>query len=133
MAYGVPGPGIRSKLQLQAMPQLWQCQILNPLCWAGDQTCIPVLQKCRSFHCVIVGTPTDVFFFNFRGLNLEIQALICGFQNILISTILGGLDQNKLTLVFQAIAGPSPEWSLAELGKVPLPCRHSSIPKSRNW
>ena len=35
MAYGVPGPGIRSKPQLQPKPQLWQCWILNPLCWAG--------------------------------------------------------------------------------------------------
>ena len=31
-AYGIPGPGIRSE------PQLWQCQILNPLCQEGDQT-----------------------------------------------------------------------------------------------
>ena len=25
------GPGIQSKPQLQPLPQLWQCQILNPL------------------------------------------------------------------------------------------------------
>ena len=29
---------IKSKLDLQPMPQLQQCQILNPLHWAGDQT-----------------------------------------------------------------------------------------------
>ena len=44
--YGVPRPGIRSELQL------WQCWILNPLCWAGDQTWVPVLprhcQSCRA-------------------------------------------------------------------------------------
>ena len=28
MAHGVPRSGIESKLQLQPMPQLWQCQIL---------------------------------------------------------------------------------------------------------
>ena len=37
MAYGIPRPGIRSKPQLWPTPQLWQCWILNPLCWAGDQ------------------------------------------------------------------------------------------------
>ena len=32
----VPGRGIRSKLQLQPMPQLQQCWILNPLCRSGN-------------------------------------------------------------------------------------------------
>ena len=32
-AYGVLGPGIRSKLQMQPKPQLGQCWILDPLCW----------------------------------------------------------------------------------------------------
>lgn len=35
----VPGPGIKSKPQLQFMLLLWQCQILNPLHQARDQTC----------------------------------------------------------------------------------------------
>ena len=35
-AYGVPGPSIKSELQLQPMPQLQQHRILNPLCQAGD-------------------------------------------------------------------------------------------------
>ena len=35
----VPGPGIKSKLQLQCTPQPQQCWILNPLRQAGDQTC----------------------------------------------------------------------------------------------
>ena len=33
-------PGIESEPQLlQTMQQLQQCWILNPLCWARDQTC----------------------------------------------------------------------------------------------
>ena len=40
----VPGPEIRSELQLQPMPQLWQHWILNPLCRAMDQTCTPQKQ-----------------------------------------------------------------------------------------
>ena len=44
-ACGVPGPGIRSKLPLQPTQQFRQCQILNPLCWARDQTCILVLLR----------------------------------------------------------------------------------------
>ena len=35
-AYGVPRPETGSKPQLQAIPQLPQCQILNPLCGAGN-------------------------------------------------------------------------------------------------
>ena len=50
VAYGVPRPGIRSKLQLRSVPQLWQCWILNPL------LLIP-----RS-HCAIAGTPVKEFF-----------------------------------------------------------------------
>ena len=34
----VPGPGIKSKPQLQPMPQLQQFHILKPLCQARDQT-----------------------------------------------------------------------------------------------
>ena len=40
---------------------LWQCQILNPLCWARDRTCIPVLQRCHQSHCMTVGTPYFIF------------------------------------------------------------------------
>ena len=40
VAHGVPVPGIRSRSEpwLQPVPQLWQCQILNPLCQPRDQT-----------------------------------------------------------------------------------------------
>ena len=34
----VPRPSTESKPELQPMSQLQQCQILNPLCWTGDQT-----------------------------------------------------------------------------------------------
>ena len=34
----VPGPGIKSKLELQPMAKLRQPQILNPLLWARDPT-----------------------------------------------------------------------------------------------
>ena len=37
--YSVHGLEIRSELQLQPKPQLWQRQILNPLCQARNQTC----------------------------------------------------------------------------------------------
>lgn len=40
MAQGVPEPGIRSELYLRPTPKLWQCRILNPLCYvpAADLT-----------------------------------------------------------------------------------------------
>lgn len=36
VARGVPGPGLRSELQLQPKTQLWQCRILGPPCGARD-------------------------------------------------------------------------------------------------
>ena len=50
LAYRVPRPGISSE------PQLRQYQILNPLRWPGDQTCVPALQRHRRCHCTTVGT-----------------------------------------------------------------------------
>ena len=32
----VPELGIQSELQLQPVPQLWQCWLLNPLCHSGN-------------------------------------------------------------------------------------------------
>ena len=57
VACGVSRPGIRSEVQLGPKAQLWQCQILNPLCWAGDWTCVPVLQRSHQSHCVTLGAP----------------------------------------------------------------------------
>ena len=63
-AYGVPGPGIRSKPKSQPLPQVQQCQILNPLCWPGDQTHASVLPShCRS-HCTTAGPEAVIFLKN---------------------------------------------------------------------
>ena len=68
MAYGAPGPEIRSKPHLWPMPQLQQLQILSPLCQAGNQTCVPMLQKRRQSRCATAGT---VEYFFILGLNQE--------------------------------------------------------------
>ena len=60
MAYGAPRPRIRSKPKLQSMQQRWQGWILNPLCPAGDWTCIPELQR----HCC---TTVETLTFNFKS------------------------------------------------------------------
>ena len=56
--HGVPRQGIRSELQMQPMLQLWQCWVLNPLCWTGGGNRFPLLQR----HCwsrfTTAGTPT---------------------------------------------------------------------------
>lgn len=57
MAYGVPGPKIRSEPQLQPKPQPWWRRILNPLCRAGDGACVPVLPRHHQSHCATAGTP----------------------------------------------------------------------------
>ena len=36
----VPGPGTESKPQLQPMPQLQQCQVLNPLCHSRNSNAV---------------------------------------------------------------------------------------------
>ena len=60
--------GIESELQLQPVPQLlsvsqlWQCWILNPPHWAGDQTCTSIVTWAAAVksltHHAAVGTPT---------------------------------------------------------------------------
>ena len=59
------GPGIRSELQSWPKPQLQKCGVLNPLYWARDQTHVPVLPRCCSFHCSTVGSPTFLFLWDF--------------------------------------------------------------------
>ena len=56
MVYGVPGPGLRSKLQSHPKPKLQQPWILNPLCWAQNWTCIQVLPECCQFCCATAET-----------------------------------------------------------------------------
>lgn len=36
------------------MPQRQKCWIFNPLCWAEDRTCFPVLKRCHLSRCAIV-------------------------------------------------------------------------------
>ena len=56
-------PGIRSEPKIQPTLQLWQPGSFNPLCWAGDQTCVLVRKRSHRSYCATVGTPTFVFIF----------------------------------------------------------------------
>ena len=38
------------------LSQLWQCQILKPLCQTRNRTCIPELPRCWWSHCTTAGT-----------------------------------------------------------------------------
>ena len=68
VAYGVPGPGIRSEPHLRPKLQLQQRWILNPLCWAGDPTCIPALLRCCQSRCATEGTPKNTsYIFRFSS------------------------------------------------------------------
>ena len=72
-AYGIPQvPAIRSKRQR------WQCWFLNPLCWAGDRTHIPVLPRRHQSHCTTAGTPLVCYFnySNFPYWSLCIHLLV---------------------------------------------------------
>ena len=61
MAYGVTGLGGSDRShRCNVLPQLWQCWILNPLCWARDQTCIPALQRCHRSCCTTAGAPPSL-------------------------------------------------------------------------
>ena len=48
---------VKSELQLPAYTQPQQCQILNPLSEAGDQTLILIDISWIRFHCATTGTP----------------------------------------------------------------------------
>lgn len=41
--------------------QSLQHQILNPLFWGSNLTCVPVLQRRCQYHCVIEGIPVPSF------------------------------------------------------------------------
>ena len=80
-AYGVPGPGIRSELQLQPKLQLRQCPIRNPVCWARDRICIPALPRhCRSC-CTTAGTPQ-------LDLLLSVIAATAPARGVFVSVVL---------------------------------------------
>ena len=75
VAYRVPWPGIRSESQLWPKPQLRQWQILKWLCWAGDQTCVPVLQDTAVLHHN--GNSRISFFFFFFSFNILVYMGLC--------------------------------------------------------
>ena len=54
----------RSEPYLQPTPQLWQCQILNPLSGARDRTCNLMVPSQISFRCTTMGTLiSDLFYY----------------------------------------------------------------------
>ena len=57
----VPGPGIKSELHLQPMPQLGQHWILNPLYRVVDQTGNATETSWIINYYATVGTPPPVF------------------------------------------------------------------------
>ena len=83
----VPSPGMESKLELQPTPQLQQQRILNPLCWARDQTSaatetskiINPLCHSRNFHITVTSNnlPKNDYLVGF-----ELNVVITYFQII---------------------------------------------------
>ena len=61
----VPGPGIKSELQLKPMPQLHRHKILNPLGWLGTQPAMQQKQARPLTHCATGGTHYFISFKNF--------------------------------------------------------------------
>lgn len=57
-----PGSGIRFKPQFWPKLQLPQYWIVNPLYWAGNQTCISGLSRCCRSCCTTVGTQRRCIF-----------------------------------------------------------------------
>ena len=66
LAYGVSGPGIRSKPQLLPELQLQQQRILKLQCPARDWTCVSTLPRHHWSLCATMGNPKrNVFILNF--------------------------------------------------------------------
>ena len=105
-AYGVPGPGIRSELQLQPKLQRWPCQIFNPLCWARDRTCVPVPPRCCRSHCSTVRTPHPTTFYasgkfrKFSGGGGQIHDIPCTGSFWSAESISHSGNDPKLSLSF---------------------------------
>ena len=55
--YGIPGLVITSELQFRPCHSCSSAGSFNPLCWARDQTCIPVQQRHPCSHHTTGGTP----------------------------------------------------------------------------
>lgn len=67
------GPGIESELQVQPVPQPWQCRILNPLYQARCWICVSGLPSWCQYHCatsraliplLLISQPQKKFFFS---------------------------------------------------------------------
>ena len=60
---------------IAACAELWQRWILNPLCPAGDWTCIPGLQRCRQSCFATARTPIWFFkYWKYRIWNITARA-----------------------------------------------------------
>ena len=85
----IPGPGIKSKPQLQPTPHLRQRQILNPLHRAGDWTRASMVTWAAAVgsltHCAAVGTRRTPISWVLSVLCifwLSVSYQICGLKNI---------------------------------------------------
>ena len=67
----LPRLGVELELQLDPSlvcdlhPSSQQFQILNPLNETRDRTCNPMVPSLVCFHCAMMGTPGNFFFFFF--------------------------------------------------------------------
>ena len=74
MAYRIPRPGIRSKLQLRPRLQLWQHQVTMP---AGDRTCVSKLYRHCPSRCTTVETPYTIMFLYIQYLSAYLVRIKC--------------------------------------------------------
>ena len=56
LSHGIWRSQTRDPIWAIVKPQLWQHWILSSLCWARNQTCVPLLPRCGQSHCATVGT-----------------------------------------------------------------------------
>ena len=61
---------------------------LNPLCWAGDRTCILALQRNSQSCCVTVGTPLLPFLqLGFINIDLYARFIYFGYEPLITHII----------------------------------------------
>ena len=75
VAYGAPGPGITSEPQSRPKTHLWQRQIPNPLCLAGNRTHIPAAPKMLPIPLCHSGSSCIFFLYIlfYYGLSQDIE------------------------------------------------------------